>query len=61
MINKRILHLQGVIDASTSHQEASITEFKEINGFVDEEDTNLIEVFESINNKKVKITIEYEE
>lgn len=61
MINTRIIRLEGVIDASTSHQEASITEFKEVNGFVDEEDTDLIKLFESMKDKKVRITIEYEE
>lgn len=53
--------MEGVIDASQYLGEATITEFKERNGYVDEEEINLLEVFAQFKGKRVRITIESEE
>lgn len=61
MINRKIINLEGVIDASQYLGEATITEFKKRNGYIDEEEINLLEVFTQFKGKRVRITIESEE
>lgn len=57
MEEKRMIKIKGVMDASSEHGEAFVTEFVENDGFIDECEIDLIELFEELNQKSVTIEI----
>lgn len=57
---KRVIDIDGILNVSKEHDELSITEYRENDGFIVESEHDLLELLDSYDGKRVKVNIEVE-